>query len=720
MPTQYPSPSDINTLDETEGGKFTYNGGSWQITSVASAGDVNGDGYDDLVVSGRTGSFNSATMVNYVVYGSADGVPDGLDLASLSASEGFRIEGTTAIKQWMAEGAGDLNGDGYADIVVGSSNDRVFDYAYEDINVIYGGANVASVVSLAALNGTNGYSLQTTGSSFNWQFSGAGDINGDGIDDLAIGQQYAARVIYGSTAAQPATGQLLDVSQTVFTPTDWYSGTSSVIGDINGDGFADMRFGEAVVFGSADGFDPTLTVADLDGTNGFRLAPTTGTYAFKDVVSAGDVNGDGIDDFIIGSPNTYAHGHIDAGEAYVVFGRDGGFDATLDLSSLDGSNGFVIRGETLWHLGTEVAGAGDVNGDGFDDVAVRTSYGDVFVVFGQAVFHGSSFDAVDLDGTHGFNIRGYGPDGRIVDLAGLGDFNGDGFSDLGFATLGWEGENGPNIYGGAVVYGQAPTGPVTLVDSAIDQTMHGGDFDDTLISYGGDDLLIGGGGNDSLRSIAGHDTMNGGLGNDEYFIFNDHSDTIIDAGGIDTIRTTSHIDLRDYASIENVTLADAGDWHVRGNDLDNRLVGGAGDNALMGGAGNDRLEGGAGVDWLIGGLGRDILIGGSGIDRFDFNTAADSQVTGGARDVIVDYEAGETFNLAKVDANSQRSGGQYFTFLGDGEFTGTAGELRYDTLTYSDGSLTTIVEGDTNGDGVGDFGFEVRGVHTFTAADFIL
>lgn len=708
----YPPTIDPDALDGTDG--FNINGATTDDrlgTSVENAGDVNGDGFDDIIVSGRDRMGNA--VYNYVVFGSAEPFPADFNVTELDGSNGFVIE--TVDKPAYVKAAGDINGDGYADLMVGTTNDTD-GYGYEDVHVVFGQADgFEPYFWLEQLDGENGFTLNgPPRSTVNYTIASAGDTNGDGFDDVLITTDYEARLLLGKADGFAADAIVTDVTAAIFNSSQWGYAPPGGIGDINGDGFDDVAIGEAVIFGGADGFPAGLTVDMLDGSNGFRLDPDVN----RSVAAAGDVNGDGIDDFIVGNPNAYPHGHIDGGEAYVVFGKADGFDASLDLQALDGSDGFVIRGPTLARLGVEVAGAGDVNGDGFDDVLVQTGYGRAHVVFGRATFHTPGFDVDDLDGTNGFEIDSADPYSGVEDVAGLGDFNGDGFADLAFGNT--QASPGGLYLAGttAVVYGLKPTEAVTRVDGAGDQTVRGGVGNDVLISYGGDDHLIGDVGNDSLRSAGGTDVLEGGLGNDEYFVFADRSDTIIDTGGIDTIRATTHWDLTGNPEIENVVLADAGDWHLSGNTLNNRLVGGFGDNVLSGGNGDDRLEGGGGDDILIGGFGRDVLIGGAGTDRFDFASYQSEPTVG--RDVIVDFEAGELINLAGVDSNVWRNGNQAFTFIGDGEFTGKWGQLRYDYFTFTNGEVVTIIEGDMDGDGEADFGLELRGQHVLTAGDFIL
>ncbi|MFV2090090.1 MAG: hypothetical protein ACC642_05500, partial [Pseudomonadales bacterium] len=137
-----------------------------------------------------------------------------------------------------------------------------------------------------------------------------------------------------------------------------------------------MLFGLMVLLAGynvfAGGFPAVLDPSTLDGANGFQInGINAGDRSGWSVSGAGDVNGDGFDDMIIGAVFADPNGRDDAGESYVLFGKSGGFSAVIELSTLDGANGFRIEGLNAGdRMGGSVSGAGDVNGDGFDDLII--------------------------------------------------------------------------------------------------------------------------------------------------------------------------------------------------------------------------------------------------------------------------------------------------------------------------------------------------------------
>ena len=170
-----------------------------------------------------------------------------------------------------------------------------------------------------------------------------------------------------------------------------------------------------MVFGNSTGFSPTLDLSTLNGTNGFILNGIA-AYDFSgvSVSSAGDVNGDGIDDLIIGAFRADPNGS-ESGQSYVVFGNSTGFSPTLDLSTLNGTNGFILNGIAAGdQSGISISSAGDVNGDGIDDLIIGAifadpngySSGQSYVVFGNSTGFSPTLDLSTLNGTNGFILNG--------------------------------------------------------------------------------------------------------------------------------------------------------------------------------------------------------------------------------------------------------------------------------------------------------------------------
>ena len=166
----------------------------------------------------------------------------------------------------------------------------------------------------------------------------------------------------------------------------------------------------------------------------------------------------------------------------------------------------------------------------------------------------------------------------------------------------------------------------------------------------------------------------------------------------------------------NVLIGNSGSNYLRGYAGNDALYGAAGADTLDGGAGDDRLSGGAGNDRLLGAAGQDRLTGGTGADRFVVWRTSESKVGAANRDIILDFNRaeGDKVDLSGIDANPWTSGDHAFIFIGTGAFTGRAGLLRVVKLASG-----VMLEGDLNGDWVGDFQVELAGVTDVLASDII-
>jgi len=428
--------------------------------SVNSAGDFNGDGYDDVIVGTPYGDGKSLdTGESYVVFGGYSFTP-ALSLSELG-NKGLLIEGIDLadLSGFSVSSAGDFNGDGYDDIMIGAPFADPGGFIRPNAGesyVVFGGSELPAldsssglVIDGVKLGDLSGYSVSSMSSD--------GDFNGDGLDDVIIGAigggsaaQGESYVVFGrssngtvdSADATSEDGLLIqgiDVAD--------LSGYSvSFAGDFNSDGYDDVIIGAPLgdgnspdsgesylLFGrSAGGVLDLKELTPEDGIviKGVDVADQSGFS----VSGAGDVNGDGYDDVIIGAPFADS-GSPDSGESYVVFG---GKKDNIDLKELTPQDGIVIKGIGVADLsGFSVSGAGDVNGDGYDDVIIGAPFadsnnpdaGESYVVFGGKQLEDINLD--ELDGKNGFVIKGLDIADRLgYSVSGAGDINKDGYDDL--------------------------------------------------------------------------------------------------------------------------------------------------------------------------------------------------------------------------------------------------------------------------------------------------
>ncbi len=264
-------------------------------------------------------------------------------------------------------------------------------------------SDVAAGIGGFVINGVSAFD------EFGYSISNAGDVNGDGLDDLIVG----------------ARGD---------SPNAIASGASFVI------------------FGRTDN-SAAVELSNVDaGTGGFVIRGVSQQdVAGWSVGGAGDVNGDGLDDLIVGAPGDDPNG-LSSSAAFIVYGKSDG--AAVELSALEsGTGGVTWNGAAAYdRAGTFVSAAGDVDGDGFDDVIVGSEGASSHVIFGRQSLSGQVVEISDVDaGIGGFAITSGGQ------VSGVGDLNGDGLDDL------LVGERfGTNSY---VVFGRAAVDLVVTSDS---------------------------------------------------------------------------------------------------------------------------------------------------------------------------------------------------------------------------------------------------------------
>ncbi len=422
--------------------------------------DINGDGFDDLVVGAREVRPGGRVGTASVFYGSATWTQPA---AGTVRTPDRLLEGGEAsgVFGFSVASAGDINGDGYADLVVGTSDaDPGGRSGAGTATVFYGSATWTRPVAGTARTPDRLLEGVASGDMFGWSVAGVGDVDGDGYADLVVGARSAdpggrsgagtASVFYGSaTWTQPAAGSARSPDRLLegASVDDDFGGTVASAGDVNGDGYADLVVGAA---GADPGGRASAGTASVYYGSATWTQPAPGTACIPDrllegatphdsfnlsMASAGDVNGDGYADLVVGAVGADPGGRVGAGTASVYYGsatwtQPAAGTARTPDRLLEGA----VAGD---EFGTSVASAGDVNGDGYADLVIgayladpggRTSAGTASVFYGSATW---TQPAAGIARTPDRLIEG----ARAGDAfgwsgAGAGDVNGDGYADL--------------------------------------------------------------------------------------------------------------------------------------------------------------------------------------------------------------------------------------------------------------------------------------------------
>ncbi len=622
----------LENLDIGDG--FRIDGASaydYSGASVSGIGDVNGDNITDLIIGayGADSNGSNSNGSTYIIYGKDDdtdgGFDSNIDLSTLVNSDGsrigIRINGVfDSDRSGKSVSSGDVNGDGYDDVIIGEGT------FFDSTHVVFGdrgGLNAdINLSDIVAGNGEDGFRISGV-TNFTGEYSvSSGDVNNDGYDDIIIGAARpgdstnggAIYVVFGkesgfdATINLPGTGTGSDGFRIDGANTGHRSAVSSA-GDFNGDGYDDIIIGEQyadsneegsgssyIVFGKATGdFGRTIELSELDGSNGFRIdGERSGDRSGVSVSSAGDFNGDGYDDIIIGAHSAGAT----RGTSYVVFGKESDFGATVELSDIvasDGRDGFRIDGGVNDYIGRYVSSAGDVNGDGYDDI-----------IIGAPGAHGVA--------SSGSSYIIYGHDTSLVSIKG------EAYVDESLTVIGGPAEGNAEY----LWKRYHDNGAIEVIDTGLGYTLTDDDVGKIIkvevnfINFNGERSHYYSESTPNIKE-AGHK---------------------ISTGEADYGSSTQDLTIRlaegDYA--RGLIESGSGNDQLNGFDKNDRIYGGDGADIIEGRAGADLLDGGAGADTLTGGEGKDW-----------FTLYQGSLTSGAVLDAVMDFTQSQ--DKIKVDAS---------------------------------------------------------------------
>ena len=433
---------ESSAVDNNEGGAFVYYGSSTGIlalpnvilqpnhvsdnfgSNVACAGDINNDGYSDVMVGAYLADYGGGQEGAVFIY--LGGV------AGLNPAPVHRLERNVNFAHFgrSIAGAGDVNGDGYSDVMAGAPD-------YPNVNAdagtafVWWGGPAALGAGLNPLFDQQLFGSTLLDGSFGWSVTCAGDVNGDGYSDVAVGAYYDNQggqtqegtvwVFHGAGAGLNTVAAI--VLQNNIT-TGWFGRAVSTAGDMNGDGYGDLLVGAPLSESPAAESDEGIVYLYFGSPTGLPAAASMnfqlnnpGANVGESVYTAGDVNGDGYSDMILG-----ARIYGTSGAAAIFHGGPYAVNPTASGTR----NGGAVNAQ----LGWSVAQAGDVNGDGYADALVGAPQADngqvgeglVYVHMGSAAGL-NMIPALTLEANIASAQFGYS-------VGTAGDVNGDGYADV--------------------------------------------------------------------------------------------------------------------------------------------------------------------------------------------------------------------------------------------------------------------------------------------------
>lgn len=413
---------------------------------VSTAGDINNDGYDDVMLGAIAyGGIQGGPGAVFIFYGSRFGIDPRFPTILKSRVPGGQYG-------LIFAGGGDVNNDGFDDVITNSPYDSTV--GQSGICVYYGTSTGIDTIPEVVYGSLGG------------QVAIAKDINGDNFDDVLVGKS-------GTSNGQTREGAVTIIPGGPFglayTPWSVIEGNEAELnlgikvsgaGDLNNDGYNDIVVGGRkkvlAYFGGPSGIEETpASVITLNSTE---------TSPIYSLAADGDLNGDDHSDILIGL-TSYTDFQAHNGQVYIHYGNQAGIDpipATIMEESADSS-----------YYGGAVAFAGDINNDGFSDIIVsamqqsnninQPSEGMVYVHYGRA--NGVNLvPASTIQGNQASAFMGYS-------VAGAGDVNGDGFSDVLIGAMPYS--NGQDHEGAGFVYhgGAASAGLMVAAAPEIEKTV---------------------------------------------------------------------------------------------------------------------------------------------------------------------------------------------------------------------------------------------------------
>lgn len=479
-------PYSLDTVADTarrynESDSITYGAYTGETLGAVAFGDINGDGYQDLIMASPQADYGRTNAgAVYVLYGSSSGLPNWVDLLAPPAGSVLIYGADASDMIGVTLAAADVDGDGYDDILIGAPYGDGYlngDADGGEVWVVYGRASaLPATVDLAAPSVAVTQMVgQSAGDHFGSSLA-VGDLDGDGFDDILIGVPDSAGSVAGprteSGEAFAIYGRGLRWGNVFLTPmavglvasvaygadSEDRLGSAVAAGDFNGDGYDDVllgaywssgldflkaNIGEAwILYGQSD---------HLQAVNDLQTAPPNSSVIFGAdpsdtlgaAVAAADVNGDGYDEAIIGASGSGGPGNARAssGEVWILYGQAGQFPSSIDLFAPPDYARVIFGRDTgdMITRGNSIA-TGDMNGDGYDDFVLGAANaagpsngkpfaGEAWLILGRP----AQMSSMDLFNPP-VNARViYGPDSYdYFSLSSLaaGDMNGDGFDDL--------------------------------------------------------------------------------------------------------------------------------------------------------------------------------------------------------------------------------------------------------------------------------------------------